>query len=149
MPIFTNRLTLARKPDDVFAFLRDPKNRLQLTPPEWGLELVQGPPLLELGTRTTWRMRRFGMSQSLVMETTLLEPPIRLVEEQRQGPFRRWVHTLTCTGSADETLLHDVVDYEPPGGMLGLLLTKAQMETQLTQSFQWRDRQLRMIFEQR
>jgi ligand-binding SRPBCC domain-containing protein len=148
MPTFTNNLVLACTPADVFAFLRAPANRLQLTSPEWPLELLDGPPVLEVGSRTTWRLRRYGVSQTLVFEVTASEPPSRLVEEQREGPFRRWVHAITCEPHAQGVSLQDAIDYEPPSGMLGLLLTEAQVEEMLAQSFAWRDRQLRMKLEQ-
>ena len=63
MPIFTHAVTLAAKVEKVFDFLRVPTHRLQLMPPEWRLELVEGPALLELGSKTTWKVTRFGMSQ--------------------------------------------------------------------------------------
>ena len=148
MPTFANHLVLGCTAAEVMALLRDPRQRLPLAPPEWPLELVEGPSLLDNGSSTTWKLKRYGVSQTMVLEVTACDPPERLVEEQRTGPFRRWVHTITCTPHPAGVLLEDAIDYEPPGGMLGLLVTVAQMEEMLTQSFAWRDRQLRAMLEQ-
>lgn len=147
MPIFTNAVTLRAKSEEVFEYLRVPKHRLQLMPPEWPLELIEGPALLELGSKTSWKVSRFGMSQALVYEVTVCEPPLRVVEEQRQGPFRRWVQSTSCRQIREGAFLQDKIDYEPPGGMLGLLLTRAKIEEAFVKTFDWRDKQLRMVFE--
>jgi ligand-binding SRPBCC domain-containing protein len=147
MSTFSHALTLAAKAEEVFEFLRVPKHRLQLMPPEWPLELIEGPALLDMGTKATWKVTRFGMSQILVYEVTVCEPPHRLVEEQRQGPFRRWVQSTSCRQVREGAFLQDEIDYERPGGMLGLLLTQAKIEESLAKTFEWRDRQLRMVFE--
>jgi ligand-binding SRPBCC domain-containing protein len=145
MPIFTHAVTLAAKAEEVFEFLRTPKHRVQLMPPEWRLELIESPALLEAGVKTTWKVNRFGMSQTLVYEVTDCETT-RLVEEQRQGPFRRWVQATSCRSIREGAFLQDEVDFEPPGGMLGLLLTRGKIEESLANAFEWRDRQLRMVF---
>lgn len=147
MPIFTHAVTLAANAAEVMDFLRVPKHRLQLMPPEWPLELIDGPALLELGSKTTWKVSRFGMSQVLVYEVTVCDPPLRLVEEQRQGPFGRWMQSTSCRLIREGALVQDDIDYEPPGGMLGLLLSRAKIEESLAKTFDWRDRQLRMVFE--
>ena len=68
MATFTNSLVLASTADEVFTVLRTTAQRARLLPPEAALELVEGPPLLELGSRTTWKLRRFGLSQTLVLD---------------------------------------------------------------------------------
>jgi ligand-binding SRPBCC domain-containing protein len=132
----------------VFDFLRAPANRVRLAPPDAPLELIDGPARLEAGARTSWKLRRFGVSQTVTLEVTACEPPTRLVEEQRQGPLRRWVQTVTVTPHEQGAAVHDQIDYEPPGGMLGFLVTAAKIEEMLTLTFNWRDQELRRILEQ-
>ncbi len=142
MPVFTNQVLLACSPEEVFEFLRVPGHRLELAPPEMPWELIAGPELLELGSRSTWKTRRFGVSQTMILEVTACSPPNRMVEEQRQGPFRRWQHELRLSSYEEGALLEDVIDFEPPGGMLGVLLTQTKIEEMLAHSFAWRDRGL-------
>src|SRR5690348_7588133 len=94
MSAFVSSVTVTRTPSEVFAFLLRPRNVLALAPPEARLELVEGPELLELGARVSWKVRRFGISRRVVVEVTALEPGKRLVEEQREGPLKRFVRTL-------------------------------------------------------
>ncbi len=149
MALFTNKIELACTAAEAFDFLRTTANRMQLAPPEAALQLVEGPALLEVGSRSTWKLRRFGLSQTVVLEVTVCDPPTRLVEEQRQGPLRRWEHTITCNAQSGGTLVKDVIDFDPPGGLLGLLATAGKIHEKLTESFAWRDRRLREMLESR
>jgi ligand-binding SRPBCC domain-containing protein len=146
MPTFQNQLILPCSPAEAFDFLRVPANRLRLAPPDAPLELIEGPALLESGSRTTWKLRRFGVSQMVKLEVTACEPPTRLVEEQREGPLRRWVQTVTVTPAEQGAAVHDRIDFEPPGGMLGFLVTAAKIDEMLAITFAWRDQKLREQF---
>jgi ligand-binding SRPBCC domain-containing protein len=92
-----------------------------------------------LGSRITVKGRRAGVAQHLVSEVTAFEPGRSFVEEQRQGPFRRWAHTYRFEAQADGgTLLTEEIDYEPPGGVLGLLLTAEKIERDLAAVYAFR-----------
>jgi ligand-binding SRPBCC domain-containing protein len=145
MAFFKNTVELACTPETAFAFLCNTANRVKLTPPDAALELIEAPAVLELGSHSTWKLKRFGMSQSIELEVTVCEPPTRLVEEQRQGPLRRWVQSMTCRSTAAGTAVEDVIEFEPPGGMLGLLVTASKIHEKLAESFAWRDRRLREL----
>lgn len=146
MPIFRHEVVLNRPPQDVFEFLCTTANRIRLLPPDT-LEFVSGPPVLDAGVQTTWKMRRYGLSQTIVQKVTACEAPTRLVEEQVQGPLQKCEATTTCMPCAEGTRLLDVIDFAPPGGMLGLLLTSAKIGAMLAESFAWRDQQLRELLE--
>src|SRR5271168_3984994 len=68
MPHYTATLDLACPVAELFAFLARPKNLVQLAPPDFHLELLTGPDVLERGSRLTWKGRRFGVSQHIVQE---------------------------------------------------------------------------------
>src|SRR5205823_13726845 len=121
MPTVAITTDLPRPVEDVFAFFRQPANLVQLAPPELNLELLAAPAELALGARLTWKGRRMGISQQLVNEVTAFEENVLMVQEQRQGPFRRWVVTQHFERIADGTRLRETIEFEPPGGMLGLL----------------------------
>jgi len=53
-------------------------------------------------------------------------------EEQRRGPFRRWKQTFTFVATAvGGTCLDERIDWEKPGGILGLFVTAAMIEAEL------------------
>jgi ligand-binding SRPBCC domain-containing protein len=87
--------------------------------------------------------RRWGLSRRLTSEVTTLEPDALIVEEQRVGPFRAWKHTQRFEALPDGgTRLRDAIDYEPPGGLLGLTLTAPAVERELAGAFAHRNGKL-------
>jgi ligand-binding SRPBCC domain-containing protein len=143
MPCFESTVSLPAPPASVFTALCRPVVLVQLAPPEMHLMLESGPDELALGARLVLRGRRWGVAQRVVSEVTAFEPDTLLVLGQRQGPFRRWTHTqrLEALGEGG-TRLSERVDYEPPGGLLGLTVTAAFLERELTTLFAFRRQKL-------
>jgi ligand-binding SRPBCC domain-containing protein len=143
MPQFVDSIVVPAASDLVFRFLRTPANLPLLAQPELHLEIVAAAPLLELGSRVELKGRRWGMTHHTVLEITALEMDKLLVEEQRAGPFREWTHAYRLDVlSATSTRLTDEVTYEPPGGMLGLIVTAAFVQRDLTAFFRFRNQRL-------
>jgi ligand-binding SRPBCC domain-containing protein len=68
---------------------------------------------------------------------------VYFLEEQKEGAFRKWVHSHQFEATANAgTHVVDEIDYEPPGGMLGLLLTAGAVERELNEFFRYRNEQL-------
>jgi ligand-binding SRPBCC domain-containing protein len=135
VPQLDHSILIPWPPAEVFAFFLSPANLLALAPPDLHLQLVDGPERLELGSRVTWKARRWGIAQRIVVEVVALEPDAQLVEEQRQGPLRRWLHTRQFEAAADGTRLTERIEFEPPGGLLGLTVTAAAVERELQAAF--------------
>jgi ligand-binding SRPBCC domain-containing protein len=143
MPCFESTMSFAVPPSRVFDLLRRPAVLAQLAPPELHLHVESGPEELALGARLVLRGRRWGMAQRLVSEVTAFEPDALLVLEQRQGPFRRWEHAQRLKGLPEGgTYLIERVDYEPPGGLLGLTVTAAFLARELSDLFAFRGQKL-------
>jgi ligand-binding SRPBCC domain-containing protein len=119
----------------VFDFFRRPGKVVSVAPPELALTLIDAPDLVELGTRIVVQVRRWGLSQRIVTEVVELVENNRIVEEQRQGPFRAWRHDQRFIEIDGGTQLNEEITYEPPGGLLGLTLTAARVEEDLRLAF--------------
>ncbi len=144
MPSFTSTIELALPIERLFALFLDPAASLALMPAELNLRLIEGPKLLTLGSRLIVQGRRWGLSQRMVTEVTKLEMNIVLVEEQREGPFRRFVHERRFTAiDPGKTQLTDQIDFDPPGGLLGLTLTAARIEKDFTWALAERNRRIK------
>ncbi len=142
MPQIVNVIELPLPVADVFAFFLRPANVLALSPPELHLELVDGPDLLAQGKRVTWKGRRWGIAYRIVTEVTTLETDALIVEEQRQGPLRKWSLTRRFEAIPQGTRLTEEIAFEPPGGLLGLTVTASAIEQDLETAFAHRARKL-------
>jgi ligand-binding SRPBCC domain-containing protein len=146
MPVFEASVNLTREPADVFAWFIQPALLIGMTPPELSLRLEEAPEKLYLGARTVIVGRRWGLSHRSVLEVTAFEPERLLIEEQREGPFRRWRISHTFEALDGGTRLTGRVEFEPPGGILGLKVTEAFVRRELESLFAYRAARLRELF---
>jgi ligand-binding SRPBCC domain-containing protein len=115
---FTGELWLARPRDEVFRFFADAANLEGLTPPWLHFEILTPAVVLRPGARIDYRLRLYGMPLRWQSEITRWEPPDLFVDEQRRGPYRRWVHTHTFVEERGGTLVRDAVEFDVPFGWL-------------------------------
>ena len=145
MPHFESSLILTRPVTEVFAFFLRPANRLALAQPDMHLELLEGPEVLELGARMTWKLRRMGIPQRIVTEITTLEPDRLLIEEQREGTLRKLIRTLRFEEVPEGTRVTEAIDFEPPGGLLGFVVTAGMIQRDLESAMAYRDQKLKEL----
>jgi ligand-binding SRPBCC domain-containing protein len=146
MPQHQLALDVPGPPEAVFDFLARSANLVQLAPPELRLELVEGPERLQLGALLHWKGRRMGVSQTLINEVTAFEEGVLIVEEQRQGPFKRWTFLHRFEANALGTRIEEELTYEPPGGLLGMIVTAKTIHKELASLFAFRTDRLRQAF---
>jgi ligand-binding SRPBCC domain-containing protein len=107
------------------------------------MQLLNGPEQLHLGAFITLQGRRWRISQRIVSEVTVWEPEQRFVDEQREGPFKKWIHTHQFEAlPGGGTRVTDHIDYEPPGGMLRFILTEKAVERELKWIYAYRQEKL-------
>jgi ligand-binding SRPBCC domain-containing protein len=146
MPRFESIVRLSAPLAEVFDFFCQPANLLRVTPPEMHLRMLQAPERLELGSRFIVEIRRFGIPQRIESEITAFEPEVLFADAQISGPFRKWVHTHRFAAQDGSTSVTDEIEYEAPGGLLGLLITSASIERDLQWAFAYRIEQLQHLF---
>jgi ligand-binding SRPBCC domain-containing protein len=146
MAQFEREMCIERPVAEVFAFFLQPVNIVLLTPPELHLRIVDGPERLALGARLTLRGRRWGFSHQVESEITRFEPETEFVDTQVKGPFQMWIHTHSFSAIPGGTRVRDAIDFEPPGGLLGLVVTARFVEKDLEGIFAYRAQKLREIF---
>ena len=143
MPTFEMSECYVASPARVFALFRRPAEPPALAPPELHLRLEEAPDELRLGSRLMVRGRRWGVTQRMVSEITAFEEGTLIVEEQRQGPFRSWKHTQRFAPSVEGGVcITDVIEYEPPGGVLGRLATVETIRQELERALAYRRERL-------
>jgi ligand-binding SRPBCC domain-containing protein len=137
-------LFLPRPLDVVFPFFADAGNLEALTPPWLRFEILTSLPIeMHTGTLIEYRLRLHGVALQWQSEITVWEPPFRFVDEQRKGPYRRWIHEHTFKQSSNGIEMNDIVRYSVPGGRLVNLLF---VQRNVRRIFEYRTRKLADLF---
>jgi ligand-binding SRPBCC domain-containing protein len=132
----------------IFDFLTSSENFTKIVPPDLQLRLVQSPPRMALGSRFEVQILGFGMPQNVIYEITEFSHPHRFQESQVKGPLGRYVHEHDFAPQEDGTVrVIDRIEFEPPGGLLGFLLTAERLKTSLEQGLTHRHRELKRLLE--
>src|SRR5690606_32853009 len=105
--------------EQVFSFFANARNLESITPP-WLRFKILNPEAVHMrpGARIDYRLRVRCVPIQWQTEITVWEPSVRFVDEQRRGPYRRWVHTHTFTEKDGGSVCHDHVVYAVPGGRI-------------------------------
>lgn len=135
---------LAHDRNEVFDFFSD-AFQLQTLTPSWLHFTVVTPPPIELraGALIDYRLRVRGVPLRWQSCISVWEPPVRFVDEQTRGPYRRWHHEHAFEAVDGGTLCVDTVEYEVyGGGLIDLLFVRRD----LLKIFAYRQQMLRKIF---
>ncbi|MBI2804900.1 MAG: SRPBCC family protein [Planctomycetes bacterium] len=146
MPHYTATLEVSASVADLFSFFSKPKNLVQLAPPELNLELVSAPAVITTGARLVWKGRRWGISQQIIQEVAAFDLEKLIALEQKQGPFARWLHSHHFEATGSGAKIVEAIDFEPPGGMLGMIVTAAAIQKDLDKLLAHRQKKLNEIF---
>jgi ligand-binding SRPBCC domain-containing protein len=143
MPIFETHVTVECPRAQAFDFLLQPANVAAISPPEMGLHFVEAPEVIDIGSRIEFKVQGFGQVQTMVHEITTLVRPDRFVEQQVRGLFKLWIHEhLFEEIDAGRTKITDRIEFQRPGGVMGLLVTEHRIFEQLEDAFEYRHHQL-------
>jgi len=129
MEDFEASVLLPRSRTETFDYLRQPKNFLKLFPDSATKHLaVRLPEILNTGEQMEINITAFGSKMQIIQEITDLRHPEHIVARQLKGPFKLWIHEQRYTDGPDgSTLLTNSIRFEPPGGLLGLIVTRKQI----------------------
>ena len=105
--------------------------------------------LIGLGEEVTWKARHFGLPFTMTSRITELERPLRFVDEQVRGPFRRFHHEHVFTADGERTVMVDRINFDAPLGPLGRIAERAVLSTYLPKLIQERNSYLKRIAEPR
>jgi hypothetical protein len=143
--ILETEIVIARPIDEVFAFFADAFNLERITPPFLGFEILTPPPIdMREGTLIDYRIRLHRIPMRWRTRIAAWEPPVRFVDEQVRGPYRRWVHEHRFEPRATSTVCRDRVEYACLGGTpVHALLVRPR----LLEIFEFRRRAMRDLMD--
>ncbi|MGD9645143.1 MAG: SRPBCC family protein [Pirellulales bacterium] len=135
---------LSQRRDQIFEFFSD-AFQLETLTPAWLSFAVLTPRPIEIraGTLIDYRLRLHGLPIRWQSRISVWEPPVRFVDEQTRGPYRRWHHEHAFVEVDGGTLCRDTVDYAPRGGRL---LNALFVRRDLLRVFAFRQQKLRELF---
>lgn len=130
----------------VFDFLLRPANVAKIADPNTGLSILSGPEIVEVGSQIEFQIVVFGKIQSAVHRITELVRPEKVIEVQVSGPLKSWSQQHIYEESENGVRMIDIIDFEPPGGILGFIATAERISSSLEDGFFARQQQLeRMV----
>ena len=148
MAQFETTLTLSASRDHVFNFLIRPANILNLAPPDAKLKFLEAPVVLEFGSRFEFQMTSVGPAQILQHEITHFDTPCSFTETQIKGPLSAYRHEHIFESDHDgHVRLIDRIEFEPPGGLAGFLVTEQFIRNSLESAFEHRHQELKRLIE--
>lgn len=148
MPTVEASVSIRCDIEEIFDFLSHTESIEKIVPADLKLRLVQAPQRIELGSRYEIQILAFGAPQSAVYEVTEFVRPSRFVEAQVKGPLARYIHehSLTLEGDRHVRVL-DRIEFEPPSGFLGFLLSAETLRKSLAEGLAHRHRELKKRME--
>jgi ligand-binding SRPBCC domain-containing protein len=148
MPRFDHEARFLASAEAIFALLSDIARRPEWTPESMHLELAEPPAAVSAGSSCGWRVKRYGIAQRIVTTIEAIEPPTRWAERQTEGPFPLWRQETRLTVDGGETIVRDAIDFEPPRGMLGFVVTESYILADLQAAFAFRDETWRRLLQE-
>ena len=117
--LFITRQWVSSPLERTFAFFSDAHNLERITPSFLSFRVLTPPPIeMAAGTVIDYRLRLRSVPLRWRSEITRWDPPHGFVDEQRRGPYRKWVHEHRFRAEDGGTRVEDQVTYQVPGGAL-------------------------------
>jgi len=151
MPVYTLNYSI-RIPSTigkVWDFISSPENLKRITPDYMGFEVKTKnlPEKMYAGMIISYKVSPFmGIKLMWVTEITQVQELKYFVDEQRVGPYRMWHHQHLLEQVDRGVLMTDIVDYQPPLGLLGAIANQLLIKQQLEQIFTFRAKKLEEFF---
>ena len=141
------RIVIAAPIEQVFHFHDDTRNLLRITPPSIKVAIeTMGKP--GLGYEVVLKVRQFGIfTMRWKVKITECTSPTLMSDEQVSGPFAYWKQTRRLRIVEGGTELTDIVEYEPPFGILGRIANALVIRNQVQQMFTYRQAATKQILE--
>ena len=147
MPVYTFRKTqfIAASVEEVWDFISSPRTLKLITPPSMGFDVITAdlPEKMYAGMIIAYHVKPLlGIRTTWVTEITQVTDQKYFVDEQRYGPYTMWHHQHLIEPVEGGVLMTDIIDYQPPFGILGALANKVIIGAKLEEIFIYREQKL-------
>lgn len=145
METFEASIKLPCSMRDAFEFLIQPANIKLISPATMGLFFVKAPERLSLGAEMHFKVQAYGVVREAVHVVTEFFASERFVEQQIDGPMKQWIHEHIFEEADNGVLVTDRIRFEPPGGVVGLVINKGRILDNLEEGFDHRHSRLEKL----
>jgi ligand-binding SRPBCC domain-containing protein len=121
---------------------------MQLSRPDLGLTVTSAPDVVQEGSQLDFQIITFGQVVKSTHRIVKLDHPTLVIEEQVSGPMRSWKHRHEYEAAPGGAIKRDIVDFQLPGGLLGLLLSESKVRDYLDDGFFYREQRLQELIQQ-
>ncbi len=134
---------------EAWRFFSSPTNLPVITPPELDFKILTPLPSKKIyeGLLIDYTVKPlFGIPvhwQTLICD---VETNSFFTDKQLKGPYKVWEHTHTFTEVEGGVLMHDVVNYQLPLGILGKLANALIVQKKISGIFEYRKSVLDKLF---
>ena len=137
--IKTQKVPVAK--EIIWDFISSPTNLKEITPEHMGFIVTSntGDDKMYPGMIITYKVSPLlGIKLNWVTEITQVRDLEYFVDEQRIGPYSMWHHQHKIEAIEGGVLMTDIVSYQPPFGILGVIANTLFIRKQLEQIFDFR-----------
>ena len=139
---------ISAPPEPIWSLLVDTASLRALTPPQLQLDPTDPwPETLTKGQVIQFNIRTFGLPVLWACEFVEVDPPQKLVAQQRTSPFRFWQFTETLYPVGNDTLLEDRMCYDVAGGPITTAMTAPLLTPKLRRIITYRHDMIRQRVE--
>ena len=134
--------------NQVWNYFSTPMNLNSLTPPDMEFQIIEGgQKSMYQGQLIEYRIQFLPQLKSRwLTEITHIKEQTYFIDEQRMGPYQFWHHQHHFEQIKSGTRMTDLVTYKLPFGLIGDLVHKIWIGPRLKVIFDYRARQVDMIF---
>jgi len=139
---------IARPLEEVWSFFERPENLEGITPDFLRFHILTPRPVpMHKDAWIDYRLKLHGIPVRWRTQITRHDPPRAFVDEQKSGPFARWIHLHEFRSHPRGTWMLDRVDYKEPLGPLGAIAHHAYSRRLVDRIFDHRREAIRQRLE--
>lgn len=126
--------------EDLWKFLSSPKNLDEITPKELNFKITSElPENMYSGQIITYKIKILPMVYfTWVTEIKNVSENNYFIDEQRFGPYKFWHHQHKIESAGNNVIMHDIVHYAVPYGIIGQILHFFFIRKKLEDIFSYR-----------
>jgi ligand-binding SRPBCC domain-containing protein len=134
--------------DSVWDFFSSPKNLSKITPTGMSFEITSMPDgEMYPGMFISYKVKPIlGIKMNWVTEITHVENKRFFIDEQRVGPYSIWHHEHHFNETENGVLMHDILYYRIPFGILGEIVDFLFVKQKVSRIFEFRKNAISGLF---